>query len=303
MIFDIMKEEQRLTLHKINKKYKDRLFRLIFQNKKDLLELYNAVNNSDYTDPEELTITTIEDVVYMGMKNDLSFIIDDVMNLYEHQSSFSPNLPLRGFFYFASLYREYIEPVKQKLYMDSPMTIPFPQYIVFYNGTKEEPERQEVKLSDLYLRREKDCKMIPALECTATVLNINYGQNKELLEKCRTLKEYSQFIAMIRKYIAEEMIFEEAVKRAVEESIKQGILAEILRKNRSEVIDMILTEYNEEEFREFLKEESWKEGRIEGAIDTCIKFHFSREEILKHLTEEFALSQDDAVKCLEKYQK
>ena len=154
-------------------------------------------------------------------------------------------------------------------------------------------------------------KMIPALECTATVLNINYGQNKELLEKCRTLKEYSQFIATIRKYIAEEMIFEEAVKRAVEESIKQGILAEILRKNRSEVIDMILTEYNEEEFREFLKEESWKEGhtegqiegQIEGAIGTCIKFHFSREEILKYLMEEFALSQDDAVKCLEKYQK
>lgn len=288
----------------INRKYKDRVFRIIFRDKKELLELYNAVNNSN---PDDLEITTIEDVVYMGMKNDLSFIIDDVMNLYEHQSSFSPNLPLRGFFYFASLYREYIEPVKQKLYMDSPMTIPFPQYIVFYNGTKEEPERQEVKLSNLYLRREKDCKMIPALECTATVLNINYGQNKELLEKCRTLKEYSQFIAMIRKYIAEEMIFEEAVKRAVEESIKQGILAEILRKNRSEVIDMILTEYNEEEFNEFLKEESWKEGhtegQIEGAIGTCIKFHFSREEILKHLMEEFALSQDDAVKCLEKYQK
>lgn len=108
---------------------------------------------------------------------------------------------------------------------------------------------------------------------------------------------------MIRKFIAEEMIFEDAVKRAVEESIKRGILAEILRKNRSEVIDMILTEYNEEEFREFLKEESWKEGRIEGAIGIRIKFHFSREEILKHLTEEFALSQDEAIKCLEKYQK
>ena len=98
-----------MTLHKINKKYKDRLFRLIFQDRKDLLELYNAVNNSNYTDPEELTITTIEDVVYMGMKNDLSFLIDDVLNLYEHQSSFSPNLPLRGLFYFSSLYREQIE--------------------------------------------------------------------------------------------------------------------------------------------------------------------------------------------------
>ena len=94
-----------MTLHKIDKKYKDRLFRLIFQDKKDLLELYNAINNSDYTNPEDLTITTIEDVVYMGMKNDLSFLIDDVLNLYEHQSSFSPNLPLRGLFYFSSLYR------------------------------------------------------------------------------------------------------------------------------------------------------------------------------------------------------
>ena len=100
MMFGTMKEEQRLTLHKIDKKYKDRLFRLIFQDKKDLLELYNAINNSDYTNPEDLTITTIEDVVYMGMKNDLSFLIDDVLNLYEHQSSFSPNLPLRGLFYF-----------------------------------------------------------------------------------------------------------------------------------------------------------------------------------------------------------
>ena len=92
-----------MTLHKINKKYKDRLFRLIFQDKKDLLELYNAINNSDYTNPEDLTITTIEDVVYMGMKNDLSFLIDDVLNLYEHQSSYSPNLPLCGLFYFSSL--------------------------------------------------------------------------------------------------------------------------------------------------------------------------------------------------------
>ena len=102
-----------MTLHKINKKYKDRLFRLIFQGKKDLLELYNAINNSDYTNPEDLTITTIEDVVYMGMKNDLSFLIDDVLNLYEHQSSYSPNLPLRGLFYFSSLYREQIEPVNR----------------------------------------------------------------------------------------------------------------------------------------------------------------------------------------------
>ena len=215
-----------MTLHKINKKYKDRLFRLIFQDKKDLLELYNAINNSDYTNPEDLTITTIEDVVYMGMKNDLSFIIGDVMNLYEHQSSYSPNLPLRGLFYFASLYRERIEDVKQKLYMNVPLHIPFPQYIVFYNGTKQEPERQELKLSDLFVKTGKEVP--PALECKAVVLNINFGHNRELMEKCVTLREYSRFVVMIRQQMSGELPFEEVVDTC----IRQGILSEILRKNR-----------------------------------------------------------------------
>ena len=205
---------------RIHRKYKDRVFRIIFRDKKELPELYNVVNDSAYTNPDELTITTIEDVVYMGMKNDLSFIIGDVMNLYEHQSSYSPNLPLRGLFYFASLYRERIEDVKQKLYMNVPLHIPFPQYIVFYNGTKQEPERQELKLSDLFVK----------------------------MEKCVTLREYSRFVAMIRQQMSGELPFEEAVERAVDTCIRQGILSEILRKNRSEVIDMILTEYNEEEF-------------------------------------------------------
>ena len=143
---------------RIHRKYKDRVFRIIFRDKKELPELYNVVNDSAYTNPDELTITTIEDVVYMGMKNDLSFIIGDVMNLYEHQSSYSPNLPLRGLFYFASLYRERIEDVKQKLYMNVPLHIPFPQYIVFYNGTKQEPERQELKLSDLFVKTGKEVR-------------------------------------------------------------------------------------------------------------------------------------------------
>lgn len=251
--------------NRINRKYKDRVFRLVFREKKELLELYNAVNNSNYTDPEELEITTIEDALYMGMKNDLSFIIGDEMNLYEHQSTFSPNLSLRGLFYFASLYRAYIEPVKNKLYMDSKLMIPYPQYIVFYNGTQEEPERQELRLSDLFIRNGKD--NVPALECMAVVLNINFGHNKALMEKCRTLKEYAQFIEMIRGYVSEGMRLEDAVEKVVNECIKQGILSDILRKNRAEVIDMFLDEYDEEEFRRFLRDESIREGREAGLTE------------------------------------
>ena len=274
-----------------------------------MLELYNAINNSGYTNPEDLTITTIEDVVYMGMKNDLSFLIDDVLNLYEHQSSYSPNLPLRGLFYFSSLYREQIESVKQRLYTNSPLYISFPQYLVFYNGTKEEPERQELKLSDLFITNGKGAT--PALECTALVLNINLGHNRRLMEKCKALKEYAQFIAIIRENIAVGMIFEDAVENAVDVCIKKGILSEILRKNRAEVIEMILTEYDENEFRDFLKEEAWNEGHkagretglLEGMIKTCMDFRISKEQTIEKLRKDFSMSEEEAGQCVEKYWK
>ena len=296
----------------LNRKYKDRLFRLIFRDKENLLQLYNAINDSHYTNPEDLMITTIDDVVYMGMKNDLSFMIDDIMSLYEHQSTYSPNLPLRGLFYFSAMYRNYIEPMKQQLYTESPFQIPFPVYLVFYNGMKEEPERKEIPLSNLFIQNEKGLQ--PALECTATLLNINLGHNRELMEKCRILKEYAQFIYMIRSKIASELPFQEAVESAVNECISKGILSEILRKNKTEVIDVILTEYDENEFREFLKEDSWKKGHEAGMeeerknnirfmIKTCMEFQLPREQILEKLMEGFSLSKDAAEKYLENYGK
>lgn len=296
----------------LNRKYKDRLFRLIFKDKENLLQLYNAINDSHYTNPEDLMITTIDDVVYMGMKNDLSFMIDDIMSLYEHQSTYSPNLPLRGLFYFSAMYRNYIEPMKQQLYTESPFQIPFPVYLVFYNGMKEEPERKEIPLSNLFIQNEKGLQ--PALECTATLLNINLGHNRELMEKCRILKEYAQFIQMIRSKIASELPFQEAVESAVNECISKGILSEILRKNKTEVIDVILTEYDENEFREFLKEDSWKKGHEAGVeeerknsirfmIKTCMEFQLPREQILEKLMEGFSLSKDAAEKLLENYKK
>ena len=97
-----MSEEHKNT----NRKYKDRLFKLVFREKKDLLDLYNSINSTEYNNPEEIEVNTIEDAVYMGMKNDISFLIKDMQNLYEHQSTFSPNLPLRGLFYLSDLYRK-----------------------------------------------------------------------------------------------------------------------------------------------------------------------------------------------------
>lgn len=296
----------------LNRKYKDRLFRFIFSDKENLLQLYNAINDSHYSNPDDLVITTIDDVVYMGMKNDLSFIIDDIMSLYEHQSTYSPNLPLRGLFYFSAMYRNYIEPMKQKLYTDSPLRIPFPVYLVFYNGSIEEPERKEILLSDLFIQNGKGLQ--PALECTALLLNINVGHNQELMEKCRILKEYAQFIHTIRSKISVGLPFQEAVETAVEDCISQNILSEILRKNKAEVIDMILTEYDENEFREFLKEDSWKKGHEAGVQDgiktgireiirTFTELQLPKEQLLEKLTNSFSLSVEEAEEYIEKYSK
>lgn len=296
----------------LNRKYKDRLFRFIFSDKGNLLQLYNAINDSQYNNPDDLVITTIDDVVYMGMKNDLSFIIDDIMSLYEHQSTHSPNLPLRGLFYFSAMYRNYIEPMKQKLYTDSPLRIHFPVYLVFYNGSMEEPERKEIPLSDLFIQNGKGLQ--PALECTALLLNINVGHNQELMEKCRILKEYAQFIHTIRSKISAGLPFQEAVETAVEDCISQNILSEILRKNKAEVIDMILTEYDENEFREFLKEDSWKKGHEAGVQDgiktgireiirTFTELQLPKEQLLDKLTNSFSLSVEEAEEYIEKYSK
>ena len=100
-------ETQVTTLY--NREHKDRLFKFIFgkdteQSKRWRLQLYNALNGTNYTDPDALKINTIENVIFITMHNDISFLVDTEMNLYEEQSSRNPNMPLRGFFYFSILY-------------------------------------------------------------------------------------------------------------------------------------------------------------------------------------------------------
>ena len=121
-----------------NRKYKDSLFRMVFQKKSDLLELYNAINGTEYTNPDELEINTLENVLYITKKNDVSFIIDCTMNLYEHQSSYNPNMPLRGLVYFSKQYNKYVEQRKLNLFSTALQKIPTPKFVVFYNGLRDE---------------------------------------------------------------------------------------------------------------------------------------------------------------------
>ena len=241
--------------------YKDSLFRMVFREKKELLSLYNAINGTAYDDPEELMVTTIEDVLYMGRKNDISFLIKDVMNLYEHQSSVNPNMPLRGLIYISMLYQGYIEQNNLDIYSSTQLKLPAPKYLVFYNGTKAEPDRQELRLSASLLKQDEQ----PDLECRAVILNINYGHNKKLMEACRKLYEYSRFVETIRDYLNTGMKLGAAMDQSIKDCIRSDILKEFLLKHRGEVKQVILTEYNQERHAKTLLEEGRKQGREENA--------------------------------------
>ena len=247
----------------VNFRYKDRLFRFLFQDKKHLLSLYNALHGTNYENEDDLEITTIEDVIYMKMKNDLSFIIDSCMSLYEHQGSFNPNMPVRGLMYFGKLYDKYIHMNDINIYSSKLRMLPTPQYYVFYNGDKLCPDRMVLKLSDAFEKPLND----ESYEWSATMLNINYGYNKKLMEQCRILQEYSYFIDRVKNFVRLHKDTRKAIDLAVEQCIKEGILAEFLRQNRSEVLEMCLTEYDEKKVLNALAKEAEEEGRAEGRAE------------------------------------
>lgn len=237
--------------------HKDTVFRMIYKDRTKLLELYNALNGTEYEDAAELEVCTLENAIYMGMKNDVSFLFDSEMNLYEHQSTFNPNMPLRDLMYAAKQLEKYM--AEDTLYSSKLVKIPVPRFVVFYNGTEKQPERRVLKLSDAYEKKVAS----PELELKVLMLNINQGNNRKLMQRCKTLKEYCQFVECIRKYAA-TMEIAEAVDRAVTECIKKNILADFLTKQRAEVVAVSIFEYNEEEELKKIRAAEFSVGREAG---------------------------------------
>lgn len=254
----------------LNRRYKDVLFRRLFREKRDLLELYNALNGSAYTDPEALEVITLEDVIFMKMKNDLSFIIGNTLNLYEHQSTWNPNMPLRGLLYFAQQFEGMVHDKGSDVYGSSRIELPTPVYIVFYNGAGMQTDRRRLYLSDSFSAGHGS----GCLECVCEVLNINRGFNQTLMKKCRRLWEYSEFSSEIEENIKGGMNREEAVQSAIDTCIEKGILKDILIRQKAEVLHMILTEYDEKKHMKTIFREGREQGRIEG-----------REELLREQVE------------------
>ena len=270
---------------KIQRKYKDTLFSMLFNEKENLLSLYNALNKTAYTKVDDLEITTLENALYMNYKNDISFVFDFELMLYEHQSTINPNMPLRDLFYVSTVLKGRVR--DENLYGQALIKIPAPRFVVLYNGTDEQPEYQILKLSDSYEKKQEN----PELELTVVVYNINWGHNEELLEACQLLKEYAQFVNQVREYAGEASI-KEAVEKAVDYCIENNILADFLSKYRMEAVDMCIFEFNEEKFLKSEREWSYNNGyeaglklgreeaREEGRKETLIK---NIETLMKNL--------------------
>ena len=244
----------------IRRNYKDTVFRMIFREKENLLSLYNALNGTAYIETGSLEITTLENAIYMNYKNDVSFVFDFELLLYEHQSTCNPNMPLRNLIYVTRVLQNRIK--NENLYSKSLIKIPTPRFVVFYNGTDFQPEQQILYLSDAFEKKQDE----PALELSVIVYNINLGYNQKLLNACRLLKEYAQYVAQIRA-CAEELPLQEAVEKAIDNCIKNNILAEFLAKNRTEAIAVSIFEYDEEKHMKSERKE-WLTKGLEKGSDT-----------------------------------
>ena len=240
-----------------NRKFKDTVFRMLFSDKEALLSLYNAINNSHYTDSGALEIVTLENAIYMGMKNDLAFILDMNLYLYEHQSTMNPNIPLRDLFYIAAEYQKLVD--KKSLYSSALQKIPNPHFIVFYNGSTLIDDCYTSRLSDAFYHTTDN----PSLELIVTTFNVNAGHNTKLMSHCQILKEYSIYVAKVRSF-TEQMPLDDAVQKAVTECIQENILADFLRKNQAEVIAMSIFEYDKVEEEKKLRKAEFDAGVEQG---------------------------------------
>ena len=271
-----MAQKERAT---VNRNYKDTVFRMLFSDRRNLLSLYNAISGAHYNDPEKLEIVTLENAIYMGMKNDLAFIIDTDLFLYEHQSTYNPNMPLRDLFYISSEYQKLVD--KKSLYSSVLQKIPAPQFIVFYNGTEKKKDSWVNHLSEAF----ENLSDNPKLELEVLTININEGHNPELMEQCQILREYAQYVDCVRRY-AKKFELSDAVELAVDDCIHKNILSEFLRKNKAEVIAMSIFEYDKEE-----EERKLRKAEYEAGVEDGIKSGISEGKILAKREDTIALNK------------
>ena len=241
---------------KTNRKYKSSMFTALFGEKENLLELYNAIENTNYGKDTDILITTLENALFMEQQNDISFVINGkIVVLIEHQSTINHNMPLRGLVYVARVYEQIFG--GRNLYREKAVRIPKPEIIVLYNGVDPMPEQQILKLSDMFL--DFGIEEVPNLECVVKVLNINKGHNEELASRSKLLKGYENFIYLVREY-AKTMDRSSAIIQAIDDCIRGDVLKSFLERHASEVRNMLFGKWDWDIAKEVWQEEAREDG-------------------------------------------
>jgi hypothetical protein len=285
-----------------NREYKSDVFSMLMEDKRNALELYNAVNGSDYTDPELVEMQTLDKGISLTVRNDAAFVLDMNLSVYEHQSTICPNMPIRELIYFTYIVERLIR--KRNIYGKSLVRIPIPRFAVFYNGQEDQPEQYDMRLSDAFERHVEN----PEIELICKVYNINFGHNKELLDKCPVLKEYMTFVDYVRENHKENDYenLQDAIERAIDRCIEENVLREFFMEHRSEVVKVMQLDYTFDrqimlEREEGIREE--KERSIQTTIVLLQELMHPKEICLGQLQEKYGLKEEEAEDYMRKYWK
>ena len=251
-----------------NREFKSDVFSMLMEDKENALSVYNALNGTSLTNADELEIHTL--------RNDAAFVVDAALSIYEHQSTVCPNMPVRNLIYYTTIVSKILK--NKNIYGKKMITIPVPKFVVFYNGEQEQPEKYDMKLSDAFEKKTDNLE----LELVCKVYNINFGKNKELLERCRVLKEYMIFVDYVRKYHEEQGYdeLEKAINKAIDRCIEEGVLANFLMENRAEVVKVTQLDYTFDRQITLERKDAKQEGKEEIAINMLMA-QMPLEEIMK----------------------
>lgn len=321
---ETIKELKEKLKGKENPEYKSRLFSFIFgraENKEWTLSLYNAIRGTSHGNPADITINTIEDVVYLGMKNDLSILVSEAVNLYksvelyEQQSTLNPNMPVREFMYAGKIYDKFLYEFKLNRYGTRLIPLPIPKLVVFYNGLDDQEDDVTLRLSDAFKQEirnslnarkkkltedELDAEVEriyrqadPDIQVKVRMVNINYGHSMGILDSCRPLREYAWLVAEIRRNNKPDAGgnrpgIEAAIDKSLDGMPDDFVIKKFIMANRAEVKDMCLTEYNEAEVHEMFRQEGIEEGK-ENTLVQC----------LEKMMQSFSISIEQAMDVLE----
>ena len=283
-----MAEKKQLNMPAVkatgNREYKSDVFTMLMEYPEYALQVYNAINGSDYDDSSIVEIKTLERGISLTVHNDSAFVVDSNLSIYEHQSTVCPNMPLRSLIYYADIMRPYIK--GRDIYDRVIINIPTPQFVVLYNGKEDQPEVSRQRLSDAFIHKTDN----PEIELVCTVYNINNGKNKELVDNCYVLHGYMTFVNYVRQYDKDPEVptLKDAIKRAMDRCIEEDILTEFFRSHYDEVLKVVELDYTIENRLKMQYKSAKEEGLSLGCEigELRLRISYVTKKISKGKTED-----------------